>query len=173
MINQLYSIGHGNRSSGELIGLLLKYGIDYLVDVRSFPYSRYNSQFRRHELEFALSEKGIRYIFMGHLLGGRPKDESCYVNGKVDYGIVSGKDFFLQGIGRLKKAYALEASVAIMCSESKPTQCHRYHLIGKFLEQQGVFLTHIDEKGDIAPNPGSKNIPLKCGYGETEIKRGQ
>jgi uncharacterized protein (DUF488 family) len=150
MKNQLFSIGHGSRSGEAFIALLKNYHINYLIDVRSFPYSKFHTQFRRHELDYALKLHAIHYVFMGHLLGGRPPDPSCYTNGKVDHGILRTKDFFLQGISRLKKAYAAEASVAIMCSESKPGECHRHHLIGKFLAQQEILLTHIDEKGEAA-----------------------
>lgn len=37
------------------------------------------------------------------IIGGRLKDKTCYTeDGKVDYEKVKTKDFFLQGIDRLK-----------------------------------------------------------------------
>lgn len=43
---------------------------------------------------------------MGDTIGGRSKDTSCYDNeGKVDYEAVKMKEFFLNGIDRLKTAY--------------------------------------------------------------------
>lgn len=148
MRNILYSIGHGSRSVEIFTTLLKTYGIRYLIDVRSLPYSKFHARFRRHELEYFLRQNNITYVYMGNLLGGRPTDVTCYANGKINYDLVKTKDFFLEGIERLKKAYAADVSAAIMCSESKPGQCHRNHLIGKFLEQQDIFLTHIDEKGN-------------------------
>lgn len=102
----LYTIGHGNRKPDEFLALLKNFGIEYLIDVRSQPYSKYNPQFNQNDLKFFLERNGIKYVFMGDSIGGRPKDTSCYDDdGKVDYEVVKTKDFFIQGIERLKTAY--------------------------------------------------------------------
>jgi hypothetical protein len=36
-----------------------------------------------------------------------------------------------------------------MCSESKPCECHRSKLIGRYLSNEQIFLKHIDEKNKI------------------------
>ena len=41
----LYSIGHSNKTIEELISELRLYGIQYLIDVRSMPYSKYHPHF--------------------------------------------------------------------------------------------------------------------------------
>lgn len=50
----LYSIGHGNQSIDKFIQLLEDNGIMTLVDVRTSPYSRYNPQFNKDNLEHLL-----------------------------------------------------------------------------------------------------------------------
>lgn len=146
----LYTIGHGNRKSDDFISILKEYGIQFLIDVRSQPYSKYNPQFNQNDLRYLLERNDIRYVFMGDSIGGRPDDSSCYDNlGKVDYEVVKTKDFFLQGINRLKTAYEKDISLVIMCSESKPCECHRSKLIGKVLKLDNILLKHIDEKGKI------------------------
>lgn len=146
----LYTIGHGNRKPEEFLALLKDFGIEYLIDVRSQPYSKFNPQFNQNDLKFFLERKGIKYVFMGDNIGGRPKDTSCYdEEGKVNYEVVKNKDFFLNGIQRLKTAYNKDINVVIMCSESKPCECHRSKLIGKVLATENIFLKHIDEKGKI------------------------
>lgn len=144
----LYTIGHGVRKAEDFLELLKRYHIDYLIDVRSVPYSRFNPQYRQATLKSFLEANGITYISMGDTLGGRPKDPSCYnEKGRVDYSVVSTKPFFREGIGRLKNAYAKDISLAIMCSESKPMECHRTHLIANALEAESIEVVHIDEKG--------------------------
>jgi uncharacterized protein (DUF488 family) len=90
---------------------------------------------------------------MGDSLGGRPEDKSCYDEaGKVDYIKIKEKDFYKDGIDRLKTAYHKGVGVAIMCSESKPCECHRSKLIGMSLfedESEKIALAHIDEKGRV------------------------
>jgi uncharacterized protein (DUF488 family) len=146
----LYTIGHGNRKPEDFLALLKVFGIEYLVDVRSQPYSKFNQQFNQNELKVFLEQNGIKYVFMGDTIGGRPKDASCYDNeGKVDYEAVKSKEFFLNGIDRLKTAYKKGINVVIMCSESKPCECHRSKLIGKVLITDNIVLKHIDEKGKL------------------------
>jgi len=147
---QLYTIGHGNRKSEDFLALLKYFGIQYLIDVRSQPYSKFNPQFNQNELKFFLERNEIKYVFMGDNIGGRPNDSSCYDDeGKVNYEEVKAKDFFLQGIGRLKTAYEKNINAVIMCSESNPCECHRSKLIGRVLFNDNILLKHIDEKGKI------------------------
>jgi uncharacterized protein (DUF488 family) len=146
----LYTIGHGNRPKQDFLTLLKEFNIEYLIDVRSQPYSKFNPQFNQNELKFFLEKNDIKYVFMGDNIGGRPKDTSCYDNeGKVDYEVVKTKEFFLNGIDRLKTAYNKNINVVIMCSESKPCECHRSKLIGKVLITDNIVLKHIDEKGKL------------------------
>lgn len=146
----LYSIGHGRRSKEEFLALLKKYAIDFLIDVRSVPYSRFNPQYNQKALKSYLEENNIRYVFMGDELGGRPKDPLCYGNdGHIHYNSVMQMDFFKEGILRLKAAYDKNVRAAIMCSESKPEMCHRSRLIGNALLAGNIPLLHIDEKGEL------------------------
>lgn len=144
----LYTIGHGNRKTEDFLSILKDFKIDFLIDVRSMPYSKFNPQFNQNELKYFLELNGITYVFMGDTIGGRPKDTSCYDDeGKVDYEAVKTKEFFLKGIERLKTAYKKDINLVLMCSESKPCECHRSKLIGRVLDLDKIVLKHIDEKG--------------------------
>ena len=145
----IYTIGYGGRSIEEFISLLHHYDIEYLIDARSQPYSRYTPQFSKDALEKYLKQHNIRYIFMGDTLGGRPRDDTCYVDGKVDYAKVCAKTFYQQGITRLRTAWEKQLHVAIMCAEAKPQECHRSKLIGNTLIDQHIGIAHIDESGEI------------------------
>lgn len=165
----LYSIGHGNRSIEEFLALLKRYGIEYLVDVRSQPFSKYNPQYNRPSLEHDMAAAGMRYVFMGDSLGGRPKDDSCYdPEGRVDYQVVGKKEFFLSGIHRLKTAQEKDCGVVIMCSESNPGECHRSKLIGRVLSEQGIPLMHIDENGKLKTQAAVIN-ELNKGLAEKDL----
>ncbi len=122
---------------------LRHYGINYLIDIRSKPYSKYNPHFNQNELKFALQDKQIKYAFMGDILGGLPDDKTCYTDGHVDYDKLKEKDFFKQGLQRLINADEKDIKIAIMCSESKPEECHRTKLIGEELTKFGIVLNHI------------------------------
>ena len=146
----IFTIGYGSRSVDEFIQVLQEHEIAYLIDVRSAPYSRYKPEFSRERLDAELEQHGIRYVFMGDTLGGRPDGEDCYdVNGKVDYTKLKITERYLSGIKRLQGAFTQQQRVVLMCSEGKPEQCHRSKLIGESLEEQNIRVTHIDENDEL------------------------
>lgn len=145
----IYTIGYGGRSIEQFIAVLERYGIRYLVDVRTAPYSRFKPEFSRAPLEAALQAAGVRYVYMGDTLGGQPADDDCYTDGKADYEKVRTKGFYLQGIERIRTAFEQQQPVALMCSEGKPEQCHRSKLIAPSLLDIGVAVEHIDENDQI------------------------
>jgi uncharacterized protein (DUF488 family) len=142
----IYTIGYGSRSVDELIATLKQYAIAYLVDVRSAPYSRYKPEYSKDALAAALQAQGIRYLFLGDALGGRPGDPACYSDGKVDYEKVKLQPFYQAGLERVQVAFHQQARVVLMCSEGKPTQCHRSKLIGASLTSLEIPVVHIDEQ---------------------------
>lgn len=144
----IYTIGYGNRSVEDFISLLQHYHIQYVVDVRSQPYSRYSPAFSQKMLLQHLQQHNIDYLFMGDTLGGRPADATCYVDGKVDYSRVCRKAFYLQGIQRLRVAWSKQLRVVLLCAEAKPQECHRSKLIGNTLFEQQIEVAHIDEMGE-------------------------
>lgn len=158
---KLFTIGHSNHSLERFVRLLEENGVMTLVDVRTAPYSRYNPQFDKETLESALSRHSIQYAFAGEYLGGRPSDPSCYKSRflpgegadylrEVDYPEVMRREWFLRAINRLLEL-ADEQTTAIVCSEENPAQCHRHHLIAKFLlrEHPEVNVRHIRGDGII------------------------
>lgn len=141
----IYTIGYGARSMDAFMTALQAYGITILVDVRSAPYSRYKPEFSKQALAEALARQGIRYLFLGEALGGRPNDPGCYVDGRVDYQRVQARAFYQAGIARLREASAGGQHLVVMCSEGKPEQCHRSKLIGETLRGLGIPVWHINE----------------------------
>ncbi|PHQ29392.1 DUF488 domain-containing protein [Leeuwenhoekiella nanhaiensis] len=140
----IYSIGHGNKKIENFIAELKSFKIQFLLDIRSKPYSKWNPQFNQAALDLELKNYGITYVFVGDTLGGLPEDRSCYDNdGKVVYDLIKEKEFFKQGLERLTTANAKKINLAIMCSESKPDECHRSKLIGQELLNKKISLKHI------------------------------
>ena len=68
----IFTIGHSNHSLEVFINLLQSHKIDVHVDVRSKPFSRFSPQFNKEGLEKTVKVSGIKYLFMGRELGGRP-----------------------------------------------------------------------------------------------------
>ena len=61
MKTSFFAVGHSNRTLEFLVGLVLGYEIERLVDVRTVPRSRHNPQFNRDSLPQNLRSVGIAY----------------------------------------------------------------------------------------------------------------
>ena len=145
----LFTIGYGSRSLDQFIAGLKANGIEFLLDVRTSPYSKFKPEFSKEILQRSLERARIRYLFLGDTLGGQPKDPACHTDGKVDYDKVRAQPFFQEGIARLRKAFEQQRPAALMCSEGRPEQCHRSKLIGEALAAAGIPVCHIDEDGTL------------------------
>jgi uncharacterized protein (DUF488 family) len=147
----IFTIGHSTHAIERFVGLLQQPGIEFLADVRSTPFSRFNPQFNRARLAQSLAHAGIRYEFMGETLGARSTDPACLENGRVSYARLAQSTPFQQGIEQLRQA-AKERRVAIMCAEREPLDCHRTILVGRVLEREGATVRHILADGSVEEN---------------------
>lgn len=145
----ILTVGYGKLSIDEFCGLLHKRKVTYLVDVRSRPYSKYQPDYSRESIEQTLQQCGIKYVFMGELLGGMPSDPDCYQNGKVSYEDCRTKSFHKAGIARLRRAWEQKLPIAVMCACGKPQLCHRSKLIGVSLLSEGIPVLHMDDEGQV------------------------
>lgn len=150
-LKPLLTIGYGSeRTCDELVKLLHSYGVTYLVDVRSKPFSKFRPEYSRDTLAAFLKRSGIVYVYMGDTLGGLPSDPTCYTDGKVQYREVREREWFAHGLARLVKGWHGGHHIALMCAELEPDRCHRTKLIGEALVATGVRVAHIDEKSSLA-----------------------
>jgi uncharacterized protein (DUF488 family) len=148
MNTPIYTIGHSTHTQEHFIELLRRHGITVVADVRSTPYSKAAPQFNTDALKALLNAAGIAYVFLGKELGARRAEASCYVNGKVDFGLVRGMPLFLQGIERLKKGLETHR-IALLCVEKDPLGCHRTMLISRHLVENGIPVSHILADGSV------------------------
>jgi uncharacterized protein (DUF488 family) len=152
----VFTIGHSNHRLEKFVALLKDNRIEVIVDIRSRPYSRYASQFNKAALEDSIRANGIKYLYLGDVLGGRPDDKRFYdPEGQVVYSRISATPEFHEGVERLIKG-ANEYRLALTCSEENPLNCHRHHLIARALEGLGITVIHIrgdsrrQSEGDLA-----------------------
>lgn len=151
MQEQVLTIGHSTLSIESFVAALRQHGVTAVADVRSAPYSRFNPQFNRESLADALRHAGIKYVFLGHELGARSKDPSCYENGRVQYRSLARTSTFQEGIERVVRG-AHEYRIALMCAEKEPLECHRTLLVARVLAERGVTIKHILSDGRVEPH---------------------
>jgi len=143
----IYTIGHGNRSIGEFVGLLEGPRIECVVDIRAYPASRRHPRFAREALDRSLADAGIRYVWEGNALGGRRKPGIHSPNvalknpGFRAYADHMATETFQDGLKRLLEQ-GWSARTAILCAERLPWQCHR-NLVADSLVARGTRVLHL------------------------------
>lgn len=145
---RLLTIGHSTHTSERFLDLLRCHGVGAIADVRSTPASRFAPQFNREAIRRALAMSGVRYVFLGKELGARSADPSCYVHGKVQYERLARTPQFQSGISRILDG-ASRGTVALMCTEREPLDCHRAILVSKVLVERGAEVSHILGDGSL------------------------
>lgn len=128
---RVYTIGYSGRKITDFISVLKERGITAVIDIRRFPKSS-EPAFNRENLETALKENNIRYIFLGENLGGFVRE---------GYEKYMETQKFREGLTLLLNIIREENAV-LMCKEKNVKYCHR-RFISQVLENLGIEVIHI------------------------------
>jgi uncharacterized protein (DUF488 family) len=162
-LNAIHTIGHSTRTTEEFVALLVRSGVDLVVDVRSIPRSRTNPQFNLEALPASLSAASIGYRYLPALGGRRhrprgapPSPNGFWQNASfrsyADYGATEP---FRAGLDELC-GLAERNRCAIMCAEAVWWRCHR-RIIADYLLARGLPVRHIlggNHVDPATPTPG-------------------
>ena len=132
-----FTLGTSNRSFEEFLALLREHAVETVVDIRSFPTSRF-PHFAKAALQQNLELEGFRYDYLGKELGGFRKG---------GYLAHMETDVFRKGIDRLEEI-GRNQRTAFLCSEKFPWKCHR-RWVARKLTQRGWHIIHIIDPGKI------------------------
>jgi uncharacterized protein (DUF488 family) len=150
---RVFTIGHGTRSTEELLACLAEAGVATLVDVRRFPASRRHPQFDRDALEASLAAAGLAYRHAVEL-GGRRSGEP----GEERFACIRVAAFrsYAARMGTAAWQAALESALVepepcFMCAETLWWRCHR-RLIAELLHARGHEVVHLLRPGHSEPH---------------------
>ena len=150
---RIYTVGHGTRSTEDLIEVLAAARIDRLVDVRRYPGSRRNPHFAREALARSLPKARITYDWRGDTLGGRrenvnPSSRHHSLRNKAFQGYADymDTDEFRTAVKKLEDE-ARSERIALMCAETLWWKCHR-RMISDALHARGNEVIHLIKPGD-------------------------
>lgn len=145
----VYTVGHSNLSSEQLLTLLQHHGIEIIVDIRAYPGSKRFPQFHQEALRSSVETSGRVYHWAGRQLGGMRKLlgvsrhkalQSESFQAFADY---METDAFQKAVVQLINMAAQE-KVALLCAERSAQNCHR-SLISDYLVLKGVRVLHIED----------------------------
>lgn len=147
-MHSILTIGHSDHDPQAFLALLGKHHVEVLVDIRSQPYSRRMPHFTKSALERAVRNAGLRYLYLGEHLGGRPLGTVRKQMLGQGYAAMAATTAFRQAIERVLTG-ANNFRLALMCAERDPIDCHRTLLVGRALSQAGAALAHIHHDGKL------------------------
>ncbi len=126
----IYTVGHSTHPIEYFVQLLKHFQVNCIVDVRSLAASRFNPQYNKKALADSLGRVGITYLHFGEEFGARQTDPALLdAEGRVDFEKMRQSQKFKAGIQRLKEGVQQRFTIALMCSEADPLQCHRFAMI--------------------------------------------
>ncbi|WP_338086486.1 DUF488 domain-containing protein [Natranaerofaba carboxydovora] len=135
IIKFIYTLGHSNHPTENLIELLKLHNIQVVADVRRNPFSKFVKQYNRESLKKNLENEEYEYIFLGDIMGGkRSPNDSLNID---------------KGFKRIYNETEMGKNVALLCAEKDPTRCHRSFLLSPFFVRRGINIYHILASGDL------------------------
>lgn len=189
----------------KMLNTLKSLKVSHLVDVRSVPYSKQFPQCNAENIKVASKHFSISYGHMPELgakaspmqdvfskasdiffedifpisKSNRPeKTELFDYEQIVDFQKFRNDEYFSEGIKRIENAYENEYTVALMCSEKKPMDCHRFFFVSKKIEEKfgdWIEVLHItkNKNGEIE-TVSNENINTELSeliFNKAEIKK--
>lgn len=140
----IYTVGHSTHQLEYFLELLQEYSVNCIVDVRSVAASGYNPQYNKEPLSNFLKNNRITYLHFAEEFGARYNDPDLLdEDGKVDFEKVRKSWNFKKGVERLWQGINKKFTIALMCSESDPLDCHRFSMVSIALEKDGFEVKHI------------------------------
>lgn len=119
---KIFTIGYAGIQLPRFIEVLQRNGITLLIDVRSMPRSRYFATYNDISLSKELAKYNIRYEHWREF-GARQLD--------YKYETIANSEPFQKALTRLKNS---NETVCLMCAEIDPINCHRFILVGRYLD---------------------------------------
>jgi uncharacterized protein (DUF488 family) len=144
----LWTVGHSTRPLPDFLALLASYRIEVVADVRRFPGSRSQPQYRQATLRAALGSAGVDYLALPEL-GGRRRPAPDTANtgwrhpafrGYADH--LAGGEFADGLFNLVMVAWGLRT--VVMCAEILWWRCHR-RMIADVMVSLGARVTHIQD----------------------------
>ncbi len=147
----VYTVGYEGRLVDGFLNLLLRAGVQRLVDVRSNPVAR-RYGFHKRTLAGLCANVQIGYVHLPEL--GIPSELRRGLRTAGQYGALLSRyeaEILPQAGKAMERAAALiaERASALMCMEADPAKCHRTRLAKAVAGATGLPVRHLGVRDEI------------------------
>jgi len=142
--NTLYTIGYSGFNVNDFIGILKKYGVNVLIDVRSNPFSSYFPKYNKDRIIHTLKSNNIHYRSYAKEFGAQQSERRFYTpQGYLDFEVFTASDMYNTGYRRIEDSMKQDYVIAFMCAEKDPIDCHRSIMISRTYNDNGYEVLHL------------------------------
>ena len=177
-VGSVFTIGHSNMKPAEFNALIKRFGIDFVVDIRSVPASKKYPHFNEKALSESLADMGVDYQNVKEFGGHQHYKDNpdMYI---LSYDEVFEKKEFAEKMENLRKCVEDGSRIALLCAESDPMDCHRMLMMGRALAHPEVYgstaepidVQHITRKGYVLSQEFfEKKLVVHAGLADNSIK---
>lgn len=152
IVASMRTIGHGTRTTDELVALLRRAEVATVIDVRRYPQGRRQPHLSAERLSDDLPAAGVGYEWWGEALGGRRAADPSALAASAwrmpafaAYEAHMATAEFRSALVDLERRAQAGESLAIMCAETVWWRCHR-RLIADALTQDGFVVEHLIDR---------------------------
>lgn len=152
MAASIRTIGHGMRTTDELVALLRRAEVATVIDVRRYPKGRRQRHLSAERLSNDLPGVDVAYEWWGEALGGRRAADPSVLAASAwrtpafaAYEAHMGSAAFRSALDELERRANAGESLAIMCAETVWWRCHR-RLIADALTEDGLTVQHLIDR---------------------------
>jgi uncharacterized protein (DUF488 family) len=158
----IYTIGHSTHPVDYFLTLLQESAVNCLIDVRSVAASAYNPQYTKEPFSNFLQRNNITYLHFVEEFGARQTNPDVLdENGRVDFVKVWRSRSFNNGVARLRSGIDKGYTMALMCAESDPLDCHRFYMITVALQREGFEVRHIMKDKSLKSTPDLEELLIE------------
>ena len=146
MTGTIYTIGYSGFIVKEFIDTLKANKINFVVDVRSKPFCRYNPEYDSPVISRTLKAQGINYESYAREFGARQEDRKFYTpEGWLDFEKFALSRQFYEGVVKILEG---DYTFALMCKEENPLECHRAIMVARVFSDIGRNVIHLMPDGN-------------------------
>lgn len=152
MLKTVYTVGYEGASVADFIQTLRRVGVSLLVDVRELPQSR-RPGFSKRALAEALTEAAIDYRHVRQLGDPKPGREAARRGDLVSFRSIFSAHMELDDSKVALGDVAADVegrTVALMCYERDPKECHRSIVADRLSELVSVEIVHLGVQSGLA-----------------------